>query len=416
MTASFDTDFHRYAELIATHGLNVQPGQLVHINTEPVHRDFAMLVAEKCYNRGAKCVEYTFHDPRADRLRIEKSDPAHLSYVPGFYTAKFTELVDQQTANLRIIGMEYPDVLAATDPKRIQALILNRQKAIKYFFDNGIGRSQVHWCVAAAATPLWGKKIYPALTPEKACEALWQDILAMCRADKPACLDLWREHNERLQRRAKKLTEMRIKELRFLGPGTDLIVGLSDRAIWKGGQEQSACGLWFEPNLPTEEVFTTPDFRTTRGHVRATHPFMINGKLIENLSAKFAGGVITDFMASSGADTFAAYIASDDGARRLGEVALVGIDSPVYQAGKVFQEILFDENAACHIAVGQAYKFCLEGGTDLDSAQAAAIGCNESAVHTDMMISNADVDVTTTLYDGREVKLLQAGQWMTDFR
>ena len=143
---------------------------------------------------------------------------------------------------------------------------------------------------------------------------------------------------------------------------------------------------------------------------------MINGKLIENLSAKFADGIITDFMASSGGDTFGAYIASDDGARRLGEVALVGVDSPVYKTGKVFQEILFDENAACHIAVGQAYKFCLEGGTEFDSEQAAAIGCNESAVHTDMMISNTDVDVTATLYDGRSAALLQAGGWAARFR
>jgi len=416
MTTTFDTDFHRYAELIAVHGLNVQPDQLVHINTEPIHRDFALLVAEKCYERGAKYVELAMSDPRADRLRLDKSQPADLSFVPGYYTAKFTELVDQRAANLRIIGMEFPDLLAAADPKRVQTLNIHRSKAIKYFFDNGIGRSQVHWCVAAAATPLWGKKIYPALTPEKACESLWQDILAMCRADKPACIDLWREHNERLQGRAKKLTEMKIKELRFLGPGTDLVVGLSDRAIWKGGQERSARGLWFEPNLPTEEVFTTPDFHKTSGHVRATRPFMINGRMIENLSAKFENGAIADFMATGGTDTFKAYIASDEGARRLGEVALVGIDSPVFQAGKVFQEILFDENAACHIAVGQAYKFCIEGGTELDTAGAAAIGCNESAVHTDMMISNADVDVTATLYGGSSVVLLQAGEWARDFR
>ncbi len=194
------------------------------------------------------------------------------------------------------------------------------------------------------------------------------------------------------------------------------MVGLSDRAIWKGGQERSTRGQWFEPNLPTEEVFTTPDFRRTAGHVRATRPFMINGRMIENLSAKFDGGAITGFVATGGADTFKAYIASDEGARRLGEVALVGIDSPVYRAGKVFREILFDENAACHIAVGQAYKFCIEGGTELDSAGAAAVGCNESAVHTDMMISNADVDVTATLYDGRSVVLLQAGEWTRDFR
>lgn len=413
---TFDSDFHRYAELIAAHGLNVQHGQLVHINTEPIHRDFALLVAEKCYDRGAKFVEITLADPRNDKLRIDKSDPANLSYVPEFFSAKFKELTDQQAANLRIIGMEYPDVLSSTDPKRVQTVIMHRQKAIKYFYDNGIGRSQVHWCVVAAATPLWGKKVYPALTPEKANEALWQDILAMCRADKPACLDLWREHNERLQHRAKRLTEMKIRELRFVGPGTDLTVGLTDRAIWKGGQERSARGQWFEPNLPTEEVFTTPDFRKTTGHVRATRPFMINGKLIENWSAKFENGAIADFMATSGADTFAQYIASDPGANRLGEVALVGIDSPVYKTGRVFQEILFDENAACHIAIGQAYKFCIEGGTDLDSAGAADVGCNESVVHTDMMISNADVDVTATLYDGKSVPLLQAGEWMPDFR
>ncbi len=216
---TFDTDFHRYAELIAAYGLNVQPGQLVHINTEPIHRDFALLVAEKCYERGAKYVELALNDPRSDRLRIDKSQPADLSFVPGYYTAKFTELVDQQAANLRIIGMEFPDLLSATDPNRIQTLTIHRQKAIKYFFDNGIGRSQVHWCVAAAATPLWGKKIYPALTPEKACEALWQDILAMCRADKPACIDLWREHNERLQRRAKKADRDENPRTVLPGPG-----------------------------------------------------------------------------------------------------------------------------------------------------------------------------------------------------
>lgn len=411
----FDKDFQRYAELIAAHGLNVQPGQLVHISTEPIHRDFALLVAHKCYERGAKLVEFTFADLRADKLRIDMVKPGDLTYVPGFVTSKYAELVEQQAANLRIIGMEYPDLMAGLDAQKVQTLNISRQRAIKYFYEEGIGKSRVHWCVAAAATPLWGQKVYPGVAPETAKDKLWQDILAMCRADKPACLDLWKEHNRTLQERAQKLTGMTIKELRFLGPGTDLTVGLSDRAIWKGGQEKSVRGVWFEPNLPTEEVFTTPDFRATRGHVRATRPFMINGKMIENLSMKFQDGAITDFMASSGGDTFAAYIESDEGASRLGEVALVGIDSPIYQTGKVFQEILFDENAACHIAVGLAYKFCIEGGESLSHEDAAAVGCNESAVHTDMMISSDDVDVTATTYAGDEVTLIRAGQWTKDF-
>jgi aminopeptidase len=415
MPTEFDKDFHRYAELIAAHGLNVQQGQLVHINTEPIHRDFALLVGEKCYARGAKFVDFMFHDPRADKLRVDRSDAANLTYVPGYVTSKFTELVDAEAANLRIIGMEYPDLLAGANPKLVQTAALARQKAIKYFFEDGVGKAKVHWCVAAAATPLWGKKVFPELPADKAGDRLWQDILAMCRADKPACLDLWKEHNRKLQARAKALTEMKIRELHFLGPGTDLVVGLSERAIWKGGQEISPKGRWFEPNLPTEEVFTTPDFRATRGHARTTRPFMIHGKMIEGLSVKFDGGEIADFRASGGGETFGEYIKSDEGAARLGEVALVGVDSPIYQMGKIYQEILFDENAACHIAVGQAYKFCLSGGTELGRDDALALGCNESAVHTDMMISSADVDVTATLADGSTKPLILAGAWTVDF-
>ncbi len=411
----FDKDFHRYAELIAAHGLNVQRGQMVHINTEPIHREFALLVADKCYARGAKFVDITLHDPRGDKLRMDRVEAEHLTFVPGYITAKFTELVDQEAANLRIIGMEYPDMLASADPKRVQTTALSRQKAIKYFFEDGVGKAKVHWCVAAAATPLWGKKVYPELAPKAAGDKLWQDILAMCRADKPACLDLWKEHNKKLQARAKLLTDMKIREIRFLGPGTDLVVGLTDRAVWKGGQEVTPRGHWFEPNLPTEEVFTTPDFRATSGHVRATRPFMINGKMIEGLSVKFEGGVIEDFRAANGGETFAEYIKSDDGARRLGEVALVGVDSPIFKMGRIYQEILFDENAACHIAIGQAYKFCLRDGTGLSRDEALALGCNESAVHTDMMISSEDVDVTATLSDGSAKPLLQAGAWTQEF-
>lgn len=416
MLDAFDKDFHRYAELIAAHGLNVQPDQLVHISTEPIHREFALLVADKCYARGAKFVELVLHDPRLDKMRMDHVNAERLTYVPGFVTAKFTELVDSEAANLRIIGLEYPDLLANADPKKVQTAALSRQKAIKYFFEDGVGKAKVHWCVAAAATPLWGRKVYPELTAAEAGDKLWQDILAMCRADKPACLDLWKEHNQRLQARAKTLTELKIRELHFVGPGSDLVVGLTERAIWKGGQEVTPRGRWFEPNIPTEEVFTTPDFRCTTGHVRATRPFMINGKMIEGLSVKFAEGRITDFRAGNGGETFGEYIKSDEGACRLGEVALVGTDSPIYQMGKVYQEILFDENAACHIAVGQAYKFCLSGGTELGRDEALALGCNESAVHTDMMVSSEDVDVTATLSDGSKKPLLQGGAWVPEFK
>ena len=412
----FDKDFQRYAELISTHGLNVQQGQYVNISTEIVHRDFALLIAEACYDRGAILVNIEYEDTRALKLRVSKSPNADLEHVPGYIEHKYRELVEQESANLRLIGMEYPDLLAPLDPKKLNTVRLHRHLAMKHFYDEGIGKSRVHWCVAAAATPRWGQKIYPKLDPEDACDKLWGDILKMSRADKPACLDLWREHNETLQRRAQALNELNVEHLRFLGPGTDLTVSLDAKAKWKGGQEISSRGVPFEPNLPTEEVFTTPDYRRTEGHVRATRPFMINGRLIEGLSIQFSGGNLTDFRAANGGETFEAYIDSDEGGRRLGEVALVGIDSPVYQSGKVFREILFDENAACHIAVGQAYKFCLEGGEDMSPEEVEAVGCNESTVHTDMMISDEDVDVTATTYGGDSKLLIQAGEWAKEFK
>ena len=205
---------------------------------------------------------------------------------------------------------------------------------------------------------------------------------------------------------------MKIKELHFTGKGTDLTVGLSENAIFKGGTDESPRGVPFEPNIPTEEVFTTPDYRVTRGRVQTTRPFLINGKLITDLSLEFTDGEISSFSATNGEDTFREYINSDEGSKRLGEVALVGVDSPVYQSGLVYQEILFDENAACHIAVGSAYKFCIDGGDTMTKEELTAIGCNESTVHTDMMISSEEVDVTAKTYSGETVELIKAGKWV----
>jgi aminopeptidase len=409
-------DFKRqlaaYAEVLVAHGLNVQPGQIVNISTEPYHRDFSLLVAEAAYKKGAKFVNIDLADPKALKLRIEHSKNEDLSYVPAYTTSKYSELVDTVAANLKILGPEEPDLLADLDPKKINIQRLHQRLAIQYFYDEGIGKSKVHWTVAAAATPKWGQKVFPNLNLTEAEAALWREIFSICRVDKSDYMREWREHNERLRHRAKRLTEMKIQTLHFKGPGTDLKVGLSNRALWKGGTDRSPRGVEFEPNIPTEESFTTPDFRVTEGKVRTTRPFLINGKLIEGLEVEFQKGMISSFKAKSGADTFKEYISSDIGAKRLGEVALVGTDSPIFRTGLVFEEILFDENAACHIAIGSAYKFCIENGSSLDSKEAESIGCNESNVHTDMMISSEEVDVFATDFAGRTIQLIRSGAWI----
>jgi aminopeptidase len=401
-----------YAELLVRFGLNVQDGQLVNISAEACNRDFALEVVEAAYQAGAKYVHLELGDPRVLKTRILSSKEEDLAYVPEYISIKYKELVDEKAANLKIIGSESPEILSDLPPKRVNDVRLHQFLALKYFYDEGIGKSGVHWTVAAASTPAWGKKLFPEMEESEAEMKLWEHIFTICRLEDEHFLDRWSQHDKILHDRASQLNALKIKSVHFSGPDTDLTVELSPKAIFKGGSDVGPRGVNFEPNIPTEEVFTTPDYRATQGKVRTTRPFLVNGTLIKGLSLEFKDGVISDFSAEEGESTFREYISSDPGAKRLGELALVGIDSPVYQSGVVFEEILFDENAACHIAIGRAYKFCVENGPDLSENELEETGCNESSVHTDMMISSEQVDVRATAYDGTEIMLIKQGKWV----
>lgn len=413
---TFNEQLQTYAELIVKHGANVQKGQDVYISGELIHRDFINLVAKTAYRAGARIVVIDFNDPKHARMRLlESASPEFIDYVPAYVPFKAENMIPEKAATIRILGSEDPDSLADLDPEKVNRMQLGVRKQLKKFYEEAIGHSKVQWTIAAAATPKWSKKVFPDLTEEEAYKKLWKDILHICRADKPDCLALWKNHNLTLQKRAKKMTSMKINTLHFTGPGTDLRVGLSDRAIFKGGGDLGPRGVEFEPNLPTEEVFTTPDCHKTEGFVQTTRPFLINGKMIRGLKLEFKQGEIVHFESDEGAETFKEYINSDPGAKKLGEVALVGIDSPIYQTGAVYEEILFDENAACHIAVGFAYHFCIDGSADMTLEELHEIGCNSSHVHTDMMISSEKVDVAAETADGKEIKLIQQGRWVDEF-
>jgi len=408
----FEQKLELYAQLIVRHGLNVQKGQDVYIGSEVIHRDFVIKIVKAAYEMGARSVSCDFNDPRILCTRIlETKSAADLSYVPPFVPFRYESMLPQTAASLRLLGSEYPDILADLDPKKVNEVEISFKKSLKKFYEEGIGHSKVQWTVAAAATPAWGKKVFPERDDASACRALWEEIFRICRADRADCLEIWQKHNLQLALRAQKLTSMKIKYLHFTGPGTDLKVGLSPRALFKGGTSKSPRNVEFEPNIPTEECFTTPDYRMTTGKVNTTRPFLINGKQIRGLRLEFKEGKIIDFHADEGANTFAEYINSDEGAKRLGEVALVGIDSPIYQSGKIFEEILFDENAACHIAIGFAYRFCIADSSMMNNSELDNIGCNTSNVHTDMMISSEKVDVRAACYSGESISLIVNGAW-----
>lgn len=404
-----------YAELVVRCGLNVQPGQLVNISAEIIHRPFAALVVEEAYRRGAGYVNVELIDPLHMRSRMREGRPEFLKKVPAFFSAKYDELVETGAANLKILGPEYPDCLSDLDPDGVNEVRKANYRAAKRFYTEGIEKSKVHWCVVAAATPAWAERIFPDLKGRIAEEKLWSEIFRICRVEDGDFMVRWADHNRRLKRRAEQLTALGIRELRFTGPGTNLIVGLSPRAIFKGGADRTPAGNDFEPNVPTEECFTTPDWRLTEGTVTATRPFYVNGRFIKDLKITFKNGAICDFSCSEGSATLEAYLQSDEGSKRLGEVALVGIDSPIFQSGLTFQEILYDENAACHIAIGSAYRGCLEGGALLSEQECVELGCNASSVHTDIMISSEEVDVKATLGSGEVVTLLACGRWVGEF-
>lgn len=407
----FETLIDRYAVLLVHYGLNVQPGQPVQISAEVAHRDLAFRVAREAYRLGASIVNIDLHEPRLQKLRVEHSTIEQMKYAPRFLSTKYGELVENVGANLKLVGPEDPDLLVGLDAAKINTGRIANYHAMKHFYEEGIEKSRVHWTVAAAATPGWAKRLFPELSPGEACQKLWEQIFTIARVDRADFLATWRQHDRDLHERAKKLSEIGIESLHFTGPGTDLRVGLSERALFKGGTDISPRGVAFEPNIPTEECFTTPDWRRTEGKVRTTRPFFINGTLIRGLELTFERGEISSFSAEQGGETFRAYMESDAGGKRLGEVALVGIDSPVYQSGIVFEEILFDENAACHIAIGSAYKFCLENGANLTKEELLACGCNDSSVHTDMMVSSEHVDVHADLRSGERTCLIERGRW-----
>ncbi len=407
----FKQKLETYANLLIEHGINVHQGQIVNIAGEIYHRELISLLCQAAYRRGAKHVNVDFLDPLLPRYRIlDTKDEDYLSYVPKYVTQKYEEFVHEGAAILRLIGSEQPDVLSDLDPKKINTLSSSNFKALKYYYTEGVGKSKIQWTVAAASTPKWAKKLFPEKSEKEAYELLWEQIFKICRADQPNCLELWKKHNEVLQDRAKRLTEMKIRELHFTGPGTDLKVFLNQKAKFVGGGSKGPYGE-FEPNIPTEECFTTPDYRLTTGKAKVTRPVLVNGKLIKGLHLEFKDGKLIHFDADEGKENFAKYVDNDTGARFLGEVALVGTDSPIFQSGKIFEEILYDENAACHIAMGFAYSFCLEGGPKMTQEELAEVGCNISTVHVDMMISNEHVDVDATTYSGKKIKLIQNGQW-----
>ena len=406
---SHETKLDRLAEVAVRVGLVLAPGQEL-VMTAPLDAlPLVRKITEHAYKAGAAVVTTLFADEDATLLRFRYAPDESFDRVPEWLHTGIANAYKSGAARLAISGSN-PALLAGQDPTKISRANLALSKATRPALDL-ITRHEINWTIVACATPAWARLAFPEEPEDVAMARLWDAIFAATRIDVPDPVANWREHNAVLQARARFLNEKRYSALHFQGPGTDLRVGLADDHEWHGGGTTALNGLPCIPNLPTEEVFTTPHKDRVEGNVTSSKPLSYQGMLIENIQVRFENGRVVEAKASKGQDILQSMLDSDGGARQLGEVALVPNSSPISKTGLLFWNTLFDENAASHIALGQAYSTCIRGGDSLDPAQLAAKGANDSLIHVDWMIGSGQMNVDGITAEGRTEPLMRQGEW-----
>ena len=385
-----------YAELAVRIGANVQPGQLVEVMAGLEHVDVARAVTRSAYRAGARYVDVRYSDQHVRRALIELGPDDRLSWTPPWLLQRMRTFGDEQAAIVALTGDAEPDLLADLPGDRV-----GRARMIEIAAEGTrqLNEQLNNWTIVGVPNEGWARQVFG----EPDVERLWELVGHCVRLDTDDPVEAWREHVARLGRRAARLDELGIDSLRFRGPGTDLTVGLLPESRWQGCESLTSWGLTYVANMPTEEVFTTPDCRRTEGRVRSTMPLALNGRIVRGLEMRFEAGRIVDVRADEGAEVVKGQLATDDRAPFLGEVSLVDGTSRIGQTGVTFFDTLFDENATCHIAYGTAYAEAVEGGV-ID-------GVNVSTVHTDFMIGGPEVDVDASTRDGRTVPLLRDDVW-----
>lgn len=413
MTLSQET-FARLADVAVRVGVNVQPGQKLMVMAPLEAADLVRAVAVKAYEAGAHDVLVHWSDEKTRRIRLLMAPDAALADYPLWLARGFEELADAGAAFLSVASAN-PELLAGVAPARVAAATLAEQKAVERFKSHLMG-GRVAWSIVSAPTPGWARKVFPGLAEDEAVVRLWGAIAKASRVDVEDPVAHWREHARRLADRAQALNRARIRRLRYRAPGTDLSVDLPAGHRWMGGAGPNAAGTAFMPNIPTEEVFTLPARDGVNGTVRSTMPLAYGGVTIDNIALTFREGRIVDFTSDTARETLATLIETDEGSHRLGEVALVPVDSPISSLGILFYNTLFDENASCHLAIGRAYPFTLEGGEAIETdEELVKRGGNVSLTHVDFMIGSAAMDVDADTADGRSLPILRGGRWAAPF-
>ncbi len=402
------TILRKYARLIARVGVNVQKGQEVIIQCDLDQPKFVEMLTDECYKAGAKKVKVEFDYQPLEKLHVRHQTVTTLSKVEEWEKARLQHYTD--TLPLRIyLASEDPDGLKGINQGKLAKAEQKRWPIVKPYWDKMENRYQ--WCIAAVPGAAWARKLFPELPRGKAIEKLWEAILFTSRVtDDPVAA--WEAHNRDLQSRCDYLNSLGIAQLHYKGDnGTDLTVGMIPEAQFKGGGDTSLQGIFFNPNIPTEECFISPMRGKAEGIVFATKPLSYQGQLIENFSVRFENGRAVEVKAEKNQALLEQMISMDEGAAYLGECALVPIDSPIAQSGLLFYETLFDENASCHLALGAGFADTIKGFEDKTLDECRAMGINDSMNHEDFMIGYEGLDIDAVTRDGKTVPIFRRGNW-----
>ncbi len=413
---NYKEKLQQYAELLVKVGMNVQPKQPVFIRSSVETLELTHLIVEEAYHCGASDVRVVYSDPTLKRLKFENESVEHFANheLKSYDVEARMDYVKRGAANLALIS-EDPDLMDGIDSQKLQAFQQQNARAFKGYMES-VQKNQFPWVVAAFPSKAWAKRVYPELSVEEAYIKFIDEVFDIVRIDGNDPVENWRQHIANLSVYAQKLQQKNYHALHYVSEGTDLTVGLAKNHIWEdatsyvNGKEQA-----FIANIPTEEVFTAPDRNRVDGYVTNKLPLSYNDTIIDQFKLMFKDGEIIDFSAEKGETVLKDLINTDEGSRRLGEVALVPDDSPISNRNTIFYNTLFDENAACHLAIGSAYAFNIQGGTEMTVEEKIASGLNDSNVHVDFMIGSSDLTIYGIFEDGSKELVFENGNWASTF-
>ena len=403
-------ELERYADLALRIGLDLQPGQPLLIRSPLAGAPLARSVAACAYRLGSGDVSVIYSDAEVSRARIRWASDGALDSYPAWQAHALNEAGPSGTAVLSIVA-EDPDVYAGEDPQRVARVQRAARTHLTPFY-RCVSRTDLNWCVVALPVPLWASKVYSEAAPAESLRRLWEAVKTAVRLDRADPVAAWQDHIEALQARASHLTSRAFDALHYRGPRTDLRVGLAEGHVWAGPRANAPTGAAFVANIPTEEVFTAPHRERVEGTVHATRPLSHGGRIVDGFWLRFADGAVVEAGAERGADVLHQILETDEGARRLGEVALVAASNPVARAGVLYFDTLFDENAASHLALGRAYAFTVRDGATMDEDALASRGVNASLTHVDFMIGSDEMDVDGQRGDGAIEPVMRSGEFV----